>query len=146
MHVRPVRLFLLIALTVFVGGGAVGCGGGGGRSALQGADGTGRYVIASGGQSGVYFPTAGKIQELGREVEPNLNLDVQTTGGSVANARLLQHGEADFAMIQNDIAAYAREGRECSQRVALFPRFGASRRRDPRTSRLSRTKRRASSA
>lgn len=74
--------------------------------------GEGGYVIVSGGQSGVYYPTAGSIASLARRANPDLRLDVQTSGGSTANARLLQHGDAQFALMQNNIAAYARQGTE----------------------------------
>lgn len=69
-----------------------------------------RHVVVSGGQGGVYYPTAGAIARLARQADANLHLDVQTSGGSVSNARLLHDGDADFALIQDDIAAYAREG------------------------------------
>ena len=69
-----------------------------------------RYVMVSGGQAGVYYPTAGATARLAQKADPNLRLDVQTSGGSVANARLLHNGDAHFALIQNDIAAYARAG------------------------------------
>jgi len=68
-----------------------------------------RHVIVSGGQTGVYYPTAGAIAKLART--QNLQMEVQSSGGSVANARLIAAGNADFAIMQNDIAAYAREGR-----------------------------------
>lgn len=69
-----------------------------------------RYVFASGGQTGVYYPTAGAIAGLTQQADPAVELTVQTSGGSVANARMLASGDADFAILQNDIAAYARDG------------------------------------
>ncbi len=71
-----------------------------------------RYVIVSGGQSGVYYPTASAIARLAGQADPNLMLDVQTSGGSVANARMIGFGDADLATMQNDIASYARHGTE----------------------------------
>lgn len=96
-------LGLVVAALGLIGGGLVGCGERDGRE-------TRRHVIVSGGQGGVYYPTAGAIARLAGQVDPNLRLDVRTSGGSVSNARLMQQGSADFALIQNDIAAYAREG------------------------------------
>ena len=86
----------------------VGCG-----SGEQGGAGAGdskSVAIVSGGQTGVYYPTARAIASLAQKQDPTLQVDVRTSGGSVANARHLGNGEADFAIMQNDIAAYARDG------------------------------------
>ncbi|MFW6060029.1 MAG: TAXI family TRAP transporter solute-binding subunit [Phycisphaeraceae bacterium] len=99
---RLAALLLLLTAAVLL----TACGGG----ETGATEGGGRYVIVSGGQSGVYYPTAGAIARLARRAEPGLNLDVQTSGGSTANARLLHHGDAQFALMQNNIAAYARAG------------------------------------
>ena len=106
MH-RSVRLhrfgfWTLVAALALAGGWLVGCGQDDGQ--------TRRHVIVSGGQGGVYYPTAGAIARLANQADPHLRLDVQTSGGSVSNARLLHSGDAQFALIQDDIAAYAREG------------------------------------
>ena len=69
-----------------------------------------RYKLVSGGQTGVYYPTAMAISRLLKNVDPNLELTVQTSGGSVANARMLAREDAEFAILQNDIAEYARKG------------------------------------
>jgi len=79
-----------------------GCGGEGGEAPQ-------RYVLVSGGQAGVYYPTAGAIADLVSK-HSDVRLDVQTSGGSVANARFVGRGDAHFAIMQNDIAAYARNG------------------------------------
>ena len=70
-----------------------------------------RYRLVSGGQTGVYYPTAMAVGRLVKNVDASLELTVQTSGGSVANARMLARGDAEFAILQNDIAAYARDGR-----------------------------------
>jgi len=89
---------------------AAGCGGeGSGEGEAASGQRGQRLVIVSGGQTGVYYPTAGAIAQLVRGQD--MQMEVQSSGGSVANARLLAAGNADFAIMQNDIAAYAREGR-----------------------------------
>jgi TRAP transporter TAXI family solute receptor len=69
-------------------------------------------VLASGGTGGTYFPLAGGVAKLWKDSIPGLNVTVQATGASVANIRLLGKGDADLALVQNDIADYGRTGRE----------------------------------
>jgi len=95
-------LAVLIAATFTL---LAGCGG---ESSGDGP--SGRFVLASGGQTGVYYPTANAIKRLAKKQADGLLLDVPTTGGSVANARMLAKDEAQFAVMQNDIAVYARQG------------------------------------
>ena len=68
-------------------------------------------TIASGWVVGVYYPLAGAMSRI---VDKAKGLDiravVESTGASVANARLIGDGEADFALLQNDIAFYAYNG------------------------------------
>ncbi|NBC10526.1 MAG: TAXI family TRAP transporter solute-binding subunit, partial [Planctomycetes bacterium] len=106
MRHAPWLLSVLGATLVFA---LAGCGDG---NSANTAGGTQRYVVVSGGTSGVYYPTATAITRLAGRVDPNLVIDVQTSGGSVANARKLGQGNAHLAMMQNDIAAYARSGQE----------------------------------
>lgn len=98
-------LALMLVATVGLLALSAGCDQQGGGDAAQ------RYVMVSGGQSGVYFPTAGAIARLASKADPAVQIDVQTSGGSVENARLIGGGDAQFAIMQNDIAAYALEGK-----------------------------------
>lgn len=67
-----------------------------------------RYNVASGGIQGVYYQAAVGLSQQARA--KGLTLEPQSTGGSVENARLIGAGDADFAIMQNDIAAYAMGG------------------------------------
>ncbi len=107
MRMKCTAITLSVLLSV-AAGLLAGCDGGDGASTGR----TQRYVIVSGGQSGVYYPTASAIARLAQRADPNLMIDVQTSGGSVANARAIGQGDAHLAMMQNDIASYARRGRE----------------------------------
>lgn len=102
-----ISIACLIVLCLFLTLVLTGCGDG---SAEGG--GAQRMVLVSGGQSGVYYPTAGAIARLANQADANLRIDVQTSGGSVANARALGMGDAHLAMMQNDIAAYVRNGEQ----------------------------------
>ncbi len=75
-----------------------------------GSDDPDEYVFFSGGESGVYYPTAQTIAGLANKAEDGFSITVKTSGGSTENARALADGSADFALIQSDIAQYAREG------------------------------------
>ena len=70
-----------------------------------------KYVsIASGWVVGVYFPLAGAISRIAHEKLPDIKITVESSGASVANAKLIASGDADFAILQNDIAFYALQG------------------------------------
>src|SRR3990172_846910 len=68
-------------------------------------------TIASGWVVGVYYPLAGAMSRIVYKVKDlNLRATVESSGASVANAQLIGTGDADFAMLQNDIAFYAYNG------------------------------------
>jgi hypothetical protein len=66
--------------------------------------------IASGWVVGVYFPLAGAISRIAHEKLPDIKITVESSGASVANAKLIASGDADLAILQNDIAFYAYHG------------------------------------
>ncbi len=63
----------------------------------------------AGGTGGTYFPLSNEFKTV---VEDNTDftLNVQSTGASVENVGSLASGDADFALIQNDIASFAKNG------------------------------------
>jgi TRAP transporter TAXI family solute receptor len=69
-------------------------------------------VMAAGGVGGTYYPLAGGLAKLWKDTIPGVNVTVQATGASAANVRLLGRGEADLALVQNDVAEFGREGSE----------------------------------
>ncbi|HSB04472.1 MAG TPA: TAXI family TRAP transporter solute-binding subunit [Thermodesulfobacteriota bacterium] len=70
-----------------------------------------KYVtIASGWVVGVYFPLAGALSRIAHEKLPEIKITVESSGASVANAKLIGTGDADMAILQNDIAFYALKG------------------------------------
>jgi TRAP transporter TAXI family solute receptor len=94
-------------------GGLAGCtSGGNGGDGGDGGDGGStdtRLSWHAGGTGGTYFPLS---NEFKRVVEANTDyrLQVQSTGASVENAGNLGSGNADFALIQNDVAFFAKNG------------------------------------
>ncbi|MFH1935826.1 MAG: TAXI family TRAP transporter solute-binding subunit [Pseudomonadota bacterium] len=74
-----------------------------------------RYVsIASGWVTGAYFPMAGAISRIAWNhlKEEGIKVTAESSGASVANAKLIGSGDTDFAILQNDIASYAHYGKE----------------------------------
>jgi TRAP transporter TAXI family solute receptor len=68
-------------------------------------------TIASGWVVGVYYPLAGAMSRIAYNAKDlNIRATVESSGASVANAQLIGTGDADFALLQNDIAYYAYNG------------------------------------
>ncbi|MCS7197247.1 MAG: TAXI family TRAP transporter solute-binding subunit [Candidatus Bipolaricaulota bacterium] len=71
-----------------------------------------RISLATGGVGGVYYPLGGAMAKLWTDNIPGIIVTAETSGASVANARLIQKGDVQLAFIQNDIASYAYHGEE----------------------------------
>ena len=98
--------------------GLAGClgGGGGDGDGGDGGDGDGgdggaetRLSWHAGGTGGTYFPLSNEFKQI-VEANTDFTLQVQSTGASVENVGSLAQGDADFALIQNDVAYFARNG------------------------------------
>jgi len=63
----------------------------------------------AGGTGGTYFPLSNEFKSV-VEANTDYTLNVQSTGASVENVGNLSSGDADFALIQNDIASFAKNG------------------------------------
>jgi TRAP transporter TAXI family solute receptor len=63
----------------------------------------------AGGETGTYFPLSNEFKSIVDE-ETEFSLQVQSTGASVTNVGSLNRETADFALIQNDIAFFAKNG------------------------------------
>jgi len=75
-----------------------------------GGDGDGsRLSWHAGGQGGTYFPLSNEFKTI-VEDSTDYTLNVQSTGASVENVGSLADGDADFALIQNDVAYFAKNG------------------------------------
>jgi hypothetical protein len=89
------------------GGGNASDGGDGGNGG--GGGGTTRLSWHAGGTGGTYFPLSNEIKTVVEE-NTDFTLQVQSTGASVANVGSLASGDVDFALIQNDVAYFAKNG------------------------------------
>ena len=68
--------------------------------------------IASGWVTGAYYPFAGAVSRVAWKSlkEKNIKVTAESSGASVANAKLISKDDTDFALLQNDIAYYAYNG------------------------------------
>ena len=71
---------------------------------------TKNYILATGGTSGTYYPFGGAIANVWNTKLENMNVTAQATGASAENLRLINKGEAEFAIVQNDVMDYAYNG------------------------------------
>ena len=73
-----------------------------------------RFVsIASGWVAGAYYPMAGAISRIAWKhlKDKGIKVTAESSGASVANAKLIGAGDTDLAILQNDIANYAYNGK-----------------------------------
>ena len=68
------------------------------------------YILATGGTSGTYYPFGGAIANIWNSKIENMNVTAQATGASAENLRLINKGEAEYAIVQNDVMDYAYNG------------------------------------
>jgi len=103
-----------------------GCGGGGDDTTTDGTTdgttnggtstdttttngGTTRLSWHAGGTGGTYYPLSNECKQIIEE-STSYRIQVQSTGASVENVGSLANGSADFALIQNDVAYFAKNG------------------------------------
>jgi uncharacterized protein len=69
--------------------------------------------IASGWVTGAYYPFAGAVSRVAWKhlKAQNIKVTAESSGASVANAKLISKDDTDFALLQNDIAYYAYYGK-----------------------------------
>ncbi|MFD1686025.1 TAXI family TRAP transporter solute-binding subunit [Halobellus litoreus] len=98
------------------GSGDSGDGGDGGEDTAtetemngDGGDAETRLSWHAGGTGGTYYPLSNEFKTI-VEANTDFSLNVQSTGASVENVGSLADGSADFALIQNDIAYFAKNG------------------------------------
>lgn len=69
-----------------------------------------QYTIATGGTSGTYYPVGGGIANTVNNATLGFQISPESTQASVANCRLVQSKDDDFAIVQNDVAYAAYNG------------------------------------
>lgn len=66
--------------------------------------------IATGGTSGTYYALGGELANLFAKNIEGVEVNAPSTGASAENIRLINSGDAELAIVQNDVADYAYNG------------------------------------
>lgn len=70
-----------------------------------------QLVMGTGGTTGTYYPLGGAISQIVSDHSDGaVTISAQATGASNENINLLKNGDVDLAIVQNDIAFYAKTG------------------------------------
>ena len=69
-----------------------------------------KLTMGTGGTTGTYYAFGGVIANVLNSKDIGVNINVQSTGASKANIYLVNDGEADLAIVQNDVLNYAYHG------------------------------------
>lgn len=70
-----------------------------------------QLMMATGSVGGAYYPLGAAMSKITNERVKGINMSVRTTGGSVENARLLNKGEVELALLTAQVADQAYKGR-----------------------------------
>lgn len=81
--------------------------------------------MATGGTTGTYYAYGGVIANILNSKLGSLQLNVQSTGASKANIFLIDDGEADVAIVQNDVMDYASKGTDLFEEDGAIESFSA---------------------
>jgi uncharacterized protein len=71
-----------------------------------------KMILATGGPGGAYYPFGGVMARILNAKIPMMNVTTQATGGSAENVRLVNQGEAAFAVVQSDTLDFAFNAKE----------------------------------
>ncbi len=84
------------------------------------------YKFASGGTSGTYYAAANAMAPIVGAAS-DMTIRVDSTGASKANIQLINNGEVDFAIVQNDVMDYAYKGTDlfANEQITSFKTIGA---------------------
>lgn len=75
---------------------------------LTACGGSTKIITGSGGNQGTYYAFTTAVGQI--LSTDDYTFTVQATGGSQANIEMIEDGEAQFAIVQNDVMNYAYEG------------------------------------
>ncbi|RGX56761.1 MULTISPECIES: TAXI family TRAP transporter solute-binding subunit [Anaerotruncus] len=108
--VRALALALACALLL------AGCGGKSDSSDMK---------LGTGGTTGTYYAFGGVLANVLNDKVENMNITVQSTGASKANIFLIDDGEAELAIVQNDVMDYAYNGTDLFEEDGAVKSFTA---------------------
>jgi len=71
-----------------------------------------KYILATGGTAGTYYPFGGAMAKIWNSKIPGMNVTAQATGASIENIRLLNKDEVELALVQSDNIDWAWNAKE----------------------------------
>ena len=80
-------------------------------------------VLGTGGTTGTYYAVGGVMATVLNPLMQNSHLTVTSTGASKANIQLIDDGDADMAIVQNDVMSYAHEGTDLFADEGAYEKF-----------------------
>jgi TRAP transporter TAXI family solute receptor len=80
-------------------------------------------VLGTGGTTGTYYAVGGVMATVLNPVMEESSLTVTSTGASKANIQLVDVGEADLAIVQNDVMYYAYTGTDLFEDEGAYETF-----------------------
>lgn len=80
-------------------------------------------VLGTGGTTGTYYAVGGVMATVLNPVMKESSLTVTSTGASKANIQLVDVGEADLAIVQNDVMYYAYTGTDLFEDEGAYETF-----------------------
>lgn len=123
-------LALVLAVAMACSLFLTGCGGNSGAASTNtsagGADGAAQSLtLATGGTTGTYYAVGGVMSTVLNGKLTKSNLTVTSTGASKANIQLIADGEADLAIVQNDVMHYAATGTDLFEAEGKYDSFSS---------------------
>lgn len=73
--------------------------------------------MLTGGEAGTYYPLGVAMADIMTENVDGVSANGVSSGASVVNANELSDGNAEFGLLQNDIAYYAHDGSHMFEEV-----------------------------
>ena len=82
-----------------------------------------KLTLGTGGTTGTYYAIGGVMATVLNPVLQESSLTVTSTGASKANIQLVDMGEADLAIVQNDVMYYAFTGTDLFEDEGAYDTF-----------------------
>ena len=82
-------------------------------------------VLATGGTTGTYYAVGGVMATVLNPLLKKSNLTVTSTGASKANIQMIDDGDAQLGIVQNDVAYYAFTGTDLFESEGKYDSFSA---------------------
>ena len=104
-----------------------GCGGNtaAGSASTGAATGAQSLTLATGGTTGTYYAVGGVMSTVLNKKLTKSSLTVTSSGASKANIQLLEDGEANLAIVQNDVMHYAATGTDLFEAEGKYESFSS---------------------